>query len=202
MKRLPSNGFYVLRVLICYFVCSSSFLFPSRCFQFNTSYRKPKNYSSQHFISTDQRSYSNTEAQVIENDPLSKSASLESYFIKGPSLTTKPDYDKIHGPFGSTLDRIFLTIFRKKMAENVGVDSNLPQDNYQGLMELTAAMNARYSDRKIVHKIGQQILRDLFPSWLPFAFSWMFAKPFPEVLFFIIIHKYRNNLFHQGSVDM
>lgn len=105
---------------------------------------------------------------------------LPSGFIEGPPLETKPKYEDIHGPLGPLFDKLFLIVFRKTMAEQVGVDSNLQADNYEGLMELTAALNARYSDRKQVHAIAQNVLRCLFPSWLPGAFTWMFAKPFPE----------------------
>lgn len=100
--------------------------------------------------------------------------------VAGPDLETKPDYENIHGPFGKTLDTLFLKIFRSKMAEKVGVDSSLPKDDYQGLMELASAMNSRYSDRTKVQKIAQEILRSLFPSWLPGQYAILFSKPFPE----------------------
>lgn len=100
--------------------------------------------------------------------------------IDGPDIKTKPDYENIHGPLGKTLDKVFLTVFRSKLAEKVGVDSSLPKDDYQGLMELTSAMNARYSDRTQVQKISQDVLRALFPSWLPGQYSILFSRPFPE----------------------
>jgi hypothetical protein len=45
------------------------------------------------------------------------------------------------------------------MAEKFGMDSKLPHDDFQGLMELTAAMNARYSDRTEVQRMAQDVLR-------------------------------------------
>ncbi len=48
-------------------------------------------------------------------------------FVQGPDKETKPDYENIHGPLGELLDRIFLVVFRSKLAENVGVDSSLPK---------------------------------------------------------------------------
>jgi hypothetical protein len=48
-------------------------------------------------------------------------------FVQGPDKETKPDYENIHGPLGKLLDRIFLVVFRSKLAENVGVDSSLPK---------------------------------------------------------------------------
>ena len=100
-------------------------------------------------------------------------------FVSGPSLEDKPDYDTIHGPLGKAIDGLFLRIFRLRMAEKVGVDSDRPYDDYQGLMELTAALNARYSDREQVKAIAQDVLRSLFPSWLPTQFAILFSKPFP-----------------------
>lgn len=108
------------------------------------------------------------------------SSSRDSWFIDGPPLETKPDYDNIHGPLGKEVDAIFLSIFRTKMAEKVGLDSKLPKNDYNGLLELTTALNSRYSDRTEVQKTAQNVLRALFPSWLPGAFNWMFAKPFPK----------------------
>jgi len=100
--------------------------------------------------------------------------------VEGPSLETKPDYENIHGPLGKSLDYTFMALFRSKLAEKVGVDSKLPLNDYQGLMELVSAMNARYSDRREVQKIAQDTLLSLFPSWLPSQFAIIFAKPFPS----------------------
>jgi len=58
------------------------------------------------------------------------------------------------------LDSLFLYVFRSKLAEHVGVDSKLPKTDFAGLMELTAAMNARYSDRAQIQNIAQRTLRE------------------------------------------
>jgi hypothetical protein len=100
--------------------------------------------------------------------------------VAGPDKETKPDYEKINGPFGKTLDKVFLSVFRTKMADKVGVDSSLPKDDYKGLMELSSALNARYNDRTKVQKIAQDVLRALFPSWLPRQYAILFSRPFPE----------------------
>jgi hypothetical protein len=78
---------------------------------------------------------------------------------KGPDLATKPDYENIHGPLGKTIDNMFLYVFRTKLAEYVGVDSKLPKTDFNGLIELSAALNSRYSDRMQIQKIAQQTLR-------------------------------------------
>lgn len=79
-------------------------------------------------------------------------------FVEGPSVETKPDYENIHGPLGKTMDKVFLKVFRSKMADAFGIDSQLPYDNYQGLMELTAAMNARYSNKAETQRLAQEVL--------------------------------------------
>lgn len=79
---------------------------------------------------------------------------------EGPDPSTKPDYENIHGPLGKTLDKLFLYVFRTKLAEHVGVDSKLPKTDFNGLMELTVAMNARYSDRAEIQEIAQRTLRE------------------------------------------
>jgi hypothetical protein len=107
-----------------------------------------------------------------------------SKVVLGPT-DPKPDYDNIHGPLGKDVDGLFLAIFKEKMAQHVFIKGDFPMTTtlspgYEGLMELTAALNAKYSNRIQVQKIAQDILRSLFPSWLPRAFSIMFAQPFPS----------------------
>lgn len=80
--------------------------------------------------------------------------------VQGPLAETKPDYESIHGPLGPHMDALFMKLFRSRMAEHVGVDSDKPQDDYMGLMELTSAMNARYSDRSQVQRIAQDVLSE------------------------------------------
>lgn len=80
-------------------------------------------------------------------------------FVEGPPRETRPDYENIHGPLGKTLDTALLKLFRSKMAEAFEMDSQLPHDDYQGLMELTAAMNARYSDQTVPQRLAQDVLR-------------------------------------------
>ena len=125
-------------------------------------------------------SSSNTGQEATTTDTsASFSPSPPPGFVSGPSLDDVPDYENIHGPLGKAVDRLFLRIFRSRMAEKVGCDSNLPYDDYRGLMELTAALNARYSDRRQVQAIAQDVLRSLFPSWLPGQYAILFSKPFP-----------------------
>lgn len=107
--------------------------------------------------------------------------SIGNKVVLGPT-DPKPDYESIYGPMGKDIDRLFLNIFKEKMAQHVMKGDELPSisTGYEGLMELTAALNAKYSSRTQVQRIAQDILRSLFPSWLPHAFSVMFAQPFPK----------------------
>jgi hypothetical protein len=114
-----------------------------------------------------------TSKSQTSKKPLSKT-------VAGPTLETKPDYENIHGPLGPLADKLFLIVFRNQMAKRVGIDSDLPKDDYMGLMELTAAMNARFSDRRQVQLIAQDVLRSLFPSWMPPQYKILFSKPFPQ----------------------
>lgn len=132
-------------------------------------------------FSTTSTSTSIISSSISSGNSISNSSSMSSsWTIDGPSLETKPDYENIHGPMGKDIDSIFLSLFRSKMAEKIGVDSNLPLDDYNGILELVNALNARFSDRNEIQTIAQDVLRALFPSWLPGAFGVMFAKPFPE----------------------
>lgn len=101
------------------------------------------------------------------------------YFVSGPDPETVPDYESIHGPMGKTIDDVFLSMFRTKLAEQVGVDSDKEKTDYEGLMDLVKAMNARFSDRAEIQRRSQKTLSLLFPSWMPPSYSVLFSKPFP-----------------------
>lgn len=98
-------------------------------------------------------------AQSTTTTTIRRTSSSVQAFVEGPSRDTRPDYENIHGPMGKTVDNLILKVFRGKMAEHFGFDSDLPYDDYQGLMDLTAAMNARYSDRTEVQGLAQDVLR-------------------------------------------
>ena len=61
--------------------------------------------------------------QLYQQQKLEKTA----YFVPGPPVKTKPDYDNIHGPLGKAMDDVFLSMFREKLAEQVGADSDKPK---------------------------------------------------------------------------
>ena len=82
--------------------------------------------------------------------------------VTGPDRTTKPDYHNIHGPLGKGVDDLFLAVFRHQLAYYVGVDSSRQNTDYAGLIELSSALNARYSNRTHIQTIAQQTLRTWF----------------------------------------
>jgi hypothetical protein len=100
--------------------------------------------------------------------------------VPGPSLATKPDYEKTAiGPLGRWMDLLFLRVFRRKLAGHVGgADSSRNVTDFMGIIDLAAAMNRRFSQGKI-HSAAQQVLRELFPSWMPGSYAVLFSKPFP-----------------------
>lgn len=158
---------------------ASALLFHTKVWSFSIPNHHVPRYNGVALYSS---SISKTSPQVIPTAPFkSPNAFNSSKFsvVEGPSLDTKPDYENVHGPLGKAMDTVFMKMFRSRMAEKVGVDSKLPHEDYQGLMELTAAMNARYSDRLVVQRLSQTILVSLFPSWMPGSYAVLFSKPFP-----------------------
>mmetsp|Transcript_13382 Transcript_13382/g.27335 ORF Transcript_13382/g.27335 Transcript_13382/m.27335 type:complete len:416 (+) Transcript_13382:151-1398(+) len=127
-----------------------------------------------------------------------KSSTTTTKTVMGPPPETKPDYASIHGPLGPLADRLFLTIFRLKMASRLANDngnnsnnsnatttaktphSDLPLDDFQGIIELTSQMNSHYRNRTHVQQIAQQVLVSLFPPFILDRYPTWFARPFPE----------------------
>lgn len=141
-----NNVSYSILVLLIGLIASSFSFAP-------TATRRHSQPIELHSTASDETSTSLNKQQVVVKKPqLSRT-------VIGPPLETKPDYENIHGPLGPLADKVFMIVFRNQMAKKVGIDSKLPKDNYMGLMELTAAMNARYSDRRQVQTIAQDVLR-------------------------------------------
>lgn len=95
----------------------------------------------------------------------------------GPPPETKPDCANIHGPLGPFWDGVFLSLFRKALAENAGFDSDRP--GYDGVIDIACQMNKKYGRDEVQHR-ALQVLVTLFPSWMPPAYSALFSRPFPE----------------------
>jgi hypothetical protein len=101
--------------------------------------------------------------------------------VLGPPADTKPDYERIVGPLGKNVDNIYLKVFRAKLAEQVGSDSALPATDFKAITELAATMNKRFTNRLEVQQRAQNVLRAIFPSWLPKSYAILFSRPFPAV---------------------
>ena len=72
-------------------------------------------------------------------------------------------------------NKLFLKLFRTKMAGQLGVRDDDYDEGYRGMVKLARELNARPHTRENT----QAILRSLFPSWLPAQFATLFARPFP-----------------------
>jgi hypothetical protein len=123
--------------------------------------------------------YSRVDAKL--DDPAQNAAKVFQSPVPGPPADTKPDYEHIVGPLGKPMDNIFLKVFRSKLSEQVGSDSALPATDFKGIIELAATMNKRFTNRLEIQQRAQEVLRALFPSWLPKSYAKLFAKPFPAV---------------------
>jgi hypothetical protein len=110
--------------------------------------------------------------------PLEQSSRVD---VNGPPADTKPDYERIVGPLGKKIDNVYLKIFRAKLAEQVGSDSTLPATDFKAITELAATMNKRFTNRLEIQQRAQNVLRAIFPSWLPKSYAVLFARPFPAV---------------------
>mmetsp|Transcript_3521 Transcript_3521/g.4953 ORF Transcript_3521/g.4953 Transcript_3521/m.4953 type:complete len:289 (+) Transcript_3521:101-967(+) len=91
----------------------------------------------------------------------------------GPD-TPKPVYDDEALP-----DKLFLAVFRAKLAQQMGKDVATP--GYTGLMELIAVLNDENADKDYVQNVARMTLLSLFPGWLPPAFSALFSQNIPNI---------------------
>lgn len=119
--------------------------------------------------------------------PITLAASSKAT-IEGPPVSTKPDYSSIHGPLGSLVDDVLMSIFRVKFAERLNrpdndiltPDSKLAPNDFMGLIELTSSMNSQYNNRTQVQELALDVLVSLFPPFILDRFPSWFARPFPE----------------------
>lgn len=107
------------------------------------------------------------------------STSFNENTIEGPPVSSKPDYSNYHGPLGKLIDKMFMFIFRVQFARKLGVDSKLPRTDFGGIVELTNALNSRFSDKEKVQTICVDVIKSIFPPWFCKFFVIFFAKPFP-----------------------
>lgn len=104
--------------------------------------------------------------------------------IDGPSVETKPDYSRIHGPLGPFVDSLLMSLFRIKFSERLSrvriPDSKLAVDDFMGILELTSTMNSQNSNRTLVQEMSREVLVSLFPSFILDRYPSWFAIPFPQ----------------------
>ncbi|KAF8387641.1 hypothetical protein HHK36_026294 [Tetracentron sinense] len=70
-------------------------------------------------------------------------------------------------------DRLFLTVFRNKMVDEVGWDSNKP--GYDGLIEVATRLMMKNRNNSAAEEAAVRILRSLFPPFLPELFKMLIA---------------------------
>lgn len=107
--------------------------------------------------------------------------------IMGPPIDTKPDYSSIHGPMGPLVDSFLMSLFRRKLAEELSrpsnsiqiQDSNCTHDDFNGIIELTTKMNSRFNNKTQIQEIARRVLVSLFPPFILDRYPTWFARPFP-----------------------
>ena len=78
------------------------------------------------------------------------------------------------------LSKLVLALFRSKMALALeGKDSDEPKGSYEAIVDLTKKLNALPPSETTAKT--RNILKSLFPSWLPGAFAVLFSKPLPYI---------------------
>jgi hypothetical protein len=76
------------------------------------------------------------------------------------------------------VDGLLYKFFRAKVVQQLGGE-DVGDQGYRGLIELIRRLNAKYPEKARAQLSAQNILRSLFPSWLPGAFAVLFSKPLP-----------------------
>lgn len=90
--------------------------------------------------------------------------SRRSFLLATPTENGATQLNYESGP----LDNIFLVLFRKKMAKEVGWDSNKP--GYDGLIEVANFLMTKYRNKLDTEQATVRILRSLFPPFLLLLF--------------------------------
>ena len=104
--------------------------------------------------------------------------------IMGPPIDTKPDYSSIHGRLGLLVDSFLMSLFQRKLAEELNRPSNSIQIQdsnctYDDIIELTTNMNSRYNNKTQIQEIARRVLVSLFPPFILDRYPTWFAQPFP-----------------------
>ena len=101
--------------------------------------------------------------------------------ISGPDPATKPDFDTLSGPLGKQMDDILLKVFHDKLSEEV-FPGQTPKKNatFEHIVELTHHLVRTSPSAEHIQRASQNVLRSLFPSWLPPQYKILFSRPFPQ----------------------
>lgn len=120
---------------------------------------------------------------AAESSPNSRPQPLRASPRRSPPLPP-PGWDaQVARIDAKPLSRLVLALFRSKMVLSLGGgkenDSAEPAGSYEAIVDLTRRLNALAPSETAART--QNILRSLFPSWLPGAFALLFSKPFPYI---------------------
>ena len=96
---------------------------------------------------------------------------------RGPT-DAMPVYDNNWN--GRPQDQLLYTFFRAKLVQQLGGQDTASKD-FAGLIQLIRKLNTHFpiEGKAGTQLAAQNILRSLFPSWLPRAFAVIFSKPLP-----------------------
>ena len=125
--------------------------------------------------------------RYARHDRLRWGATTRRGTVEGPPIATKPDYSSIHGPLGTLVDSLLMSLFRMKLSEQLNrpgnsiriEDSKRAVDDFEGIIELTYNMNSRYNNRTQIQEIAREVLVSLFPPFILHRYPSWFARPFP-----------------------
>eukprot|EP00803_Ostreobium_quekettii_P006358 evm.model.scf_70EXC.3 EVM.evm.TU.scf_70EXC.3 scf_70EXC:52044-56663(-) len=143
--------------------------------------------------------------RIASRAPHVASADADELLAAGPQ-DAPPDYSKIDG---TIVSRAVMGLFRARMVETLGEDSelegqNMPLalnpmaefafaeldsefswkledcDRYDAIIDLTRKLNAKYPEPRDTQLATVKLLGRLFPSWLPGAFAAILSKNIPK----------------------
>jgi hypothetical protein len=101
---------------------------------------------------------------------------------RGPTIPPPLYQDWEGGPVDYLLYKFFRAklVDQLKLVDKLGGAEDTEPDTFDGLITLIRRLNTAFPTKQGTQQAAQNILRSLFPSWLPGAFAVMFSKPFPR----------------------
>ena len=205
-KTKGTKCFTVVIVILFVHLSAGFSFFPSR-FKKSLSMCKPKSKTELFFLNTNSKK--DTSQKVFEKSSETRSNLETSSFKLDSLLLTKrgpstpapiEDYELL-----TLFDKILMTMFGEKLGSELGrqtagisdkdtkvktssssvsipneVVSSRDIENFSEIIQMIKDMHNKYDNKRDVHEKSRKVLNNLFPPYLPFAFKYMFALPFPS----------------------